>query len=305
MNGNLTTLESSLYLSWLLAKAHRAATPHLPLSWNPRRQDGKSGLLEAAQKMLLHINKHMFPVYEIFCEDADSICDALHSVPVSVLGFDLFDGDSFMEFREDSIWRLCLIPVYLYEYSQDDLWAYRGYAELRTTWKITHPAPPWALADWLEAHIDELDVKIKHSLGLVYFLRYLCNSTGHQFLDYTPQMLHHSDTQLDWTEEVIADLTEQWRVAAPYNKIMDAFTEWANEADHIHLVAQVIAAAGKAVMTGEVDDRWRLDGLEMAYNRLEGRVDADDDEIALAMGDWETVLDLVGDGSEELDDEEE
>lgn len=302
MSWELTELESSLYLSWLLAKAHQVATPNLPLAWNPRRQDDEdTGLIAAAQKMLHHIDENMFPVHEIYNEDADAVWEVLQNIPIYVKGYDIFDdSESFMECSEGTVWRLCLILVYLYEHSRENVAAYEGYAELRNDWGITHPAPPWAIADWLEANGNHPEVRgIAHSLGLIYFLRYLCNSTGHQFLDYTHQMLGESYTQIPWTAECIKDLTEQWREAKVYDKAIEAFLEWSSSHD-TKIVGKVIGIAGKAVMEAQEDtDRWKLEKLEIAYNYL-GRRSGDEvsrADIAKVLENWE---DLFSDEADEF-----
>lgn len=300
----LTELETSLYLSWLLAKAHQAVGKP-SLKWNPRSYDD---LLAAGQKLLQYIDQDLFPVHQIYNEDADGVWDALTAIPIRPLGYDMFDdGESFMECAPETMWRLCLTLVYLFEMDSGDVWAYYAYAELRNTWQIEKPAPPWAIADWIETHGDEIETKIEHGLGLVYFLRYVTNSTGHQFLDYTASMMGESGTRLEWNAQTITDLTNQWKPAAVYEKTIDAFLAWSRKERNWELARAVVRQASQAVIAAQDDkNRWNLQQLEMAYNRLEGRTDdVDEREVAVALGDWERVLDIAGDGSEEWEDEEE
>lgn len=301
MSWHLTELESSLYLSWLLAKAHQVATPNLKLVWNPCRLDDDVGVVAAAQKMMQYIDQNLFPVWEIINEDADAVWDVLQNIPIAVKGYDIFDdNESFMECSEGSMWRMGLILVYLYEVSHDDIWAYYAYAELRNEWHVEQPIPPWAVADWLEANGNHPEVrKIENSLGLIYFLRYLCNSTGHQFLDYTPQMMGESNTQIPWTEEWIRDLTNQWREAQVIDKAIEAFLAWADEdASHMVQVGKVVGLAGAAVMATQDDkERWRLEKLEVAYAFLGGRSgdEVTRPDIAEVLENWEDLLSDEGD----------
>lgn len=258
---SLSEIDTSLYLSVLLARAHQVATPQMGLRWNPRQFKAVSA---AANKFLSHINETMFPVHEVYFEEADHIMNLLSTIPIHVYGYD-FWNDSFIEYRSDSLWRLCLSLAYLYEVDNTGETAFLAYAELVRDWGIELPAPPWPLVGWLEKNVDErLKEGREHWQGLIDFLNYLSQSTGHQYLDMTHEELGHSGTHIEWTEEWVTGLKDQWALAVVVEESIERFQVWFEE--HKERALEVIRLGLREVMEEQEDGtRWRFKHLERGW----------------------------------------
>ncbi len=207
-------LECSLHL----AERHRDWCPKLPLAWNPSDPDS---VISAVQAFMEYVDENMFPVYTIV-DEIEQAYGVLDEIPIRVQGVDILNDAG--SFNHPNLMRLLVILMFLYnEYHSGEM-DRELYAEMRDLWGIEEAASLERLRKWLQ----ETSLADAKSLpdGFVDLLDYITCNTGHNWLDYTQEVLDYSGQLPLWKEA--GYLADEWQAASVVWDRLTCFLGWAN-----------------------------------------------------------------------------
>lgn len=279
MSDNLIFL---MQCSALLAERWQMVTPDLPLAWNPRNEKSVFG---AVQKWLSHIDDTMFPIYNVWEIDYETVFDLLQRIPVVVFGFESYNAEyTDIEFAKYPIKRLFFQFLILFEgaYGSEEL-KLQIYGELKQQ-GFTTLVPLYKLYAWLEA---ERETANPHPLfpegnphweGCARAMRYFCNDTGHDLLDMTMEELYSGWELPVWCEEEVGGFVDSWADSKVVNEQIDNFFAWTNETEQNAARIMEILQAGCAavVASGWEPDQHDLSELEAVWQASQNGVQKDD-----------------------------
>lgn len=274
----MNLLSKTLSCSGLLAARQQAIVPDLPLAWNPRDD---ASTLRAVDAFLSHVSSHVFPVASC-AMNLDSATEYLTHIPLIGQGFNYWYENPYEEQFPGLHRLLCTFLAVENSLEMEQDLAYDAYIALRNE-GIDEMVPLLKVYGWLEACIsgkrpfpnEELPEGPEHWQGLVNLMRYLCNDTGIELLDFSDEEEEDLflEMEFDWLD---ADLVERYRAgwvkAQVFREQLNCFISWANSWDNYLRTKEVIASICREVKQewGEWGKKsaWQMDTMREAYEEM-------------------------------------
>lgn len=274
---DLWGIQASIRLARLCQLDSLAAMP--PKAWNPRNVES---ILSTAGEILNWVDDHLFPIFFFWeVEDLEMLDHLLARVPIAVMGLDIFENGTYYDDVKHPMDRLS----YLFETSEYmmEVESVDYYSRLVEEFGITTPVPNWKIAHWFRDNLETDETLQKHPdmwRGAMNNFAYWGHDTGHQFLDITMEEQHQGYNELEWDDETIQFIAEEWNEADAYLEEIKTFLDWADE-ERMPYVLGVIRRIIDEIMEGYDwnKDPWGCGRLRAAWEEQQaGLVDETDED---------------------------